>query len=231
MRAAVLALALAHGGLCLLVASAATAAAEFAADQFEWQTGSDTDALKWDVRARIGGDTNRLWLLDEGLRAAGDPVENRVEVLWGHVLPSQWEVVAGARHDDGATPSRTYAALGLLKSRPESFRVEVTGYVGDYGHLGLRLKADYDRPIAGRLGLTARAEGEVWNDDHDRARVGSGPIQAAAGLRLRYRIRPAVAPYVGYEWERLFDDTANQARRAGKDPGRSVWVAGLSFRF
>ena len=33
--------------------------------------------------------------------------------------------------------------------------------------------------IGSRLVLTARAEGEVWNDDHDRVRVGSGPSQAA----------------------------------------------------
>jgi len=223
--------ALAYGALCLSMAGTATAAGEVTADQFEWQAGPDKDALKWDVTARVGGDTNRLWLLDEGIHASGDQVENRVELLWGHVLANRWEVVAGARHDDGATPSRTYAALGLLRFEPEIFHIEVTGYVGDYGHLGLRLKADYDWPMTGRLVLTARAEGEVWNDDHDRARVGSGPIQAAAGLRLRYRIRPAVAPYAGYEWERLFDDTANQARRAGRDPERTVWVAGLSFRF
>ncbi len=223
--------ALARGALCLLLPGAATTAGEFTADQFEWQAGSDRDALKWDVTARVGGDTNRLWLLDEGAHTTGDQVENRVELLWGHALTDRWDLVAGARHDDGATPSRTYAALGLLGFKPESFRIEVTGYVGDYGHLGARLKADYDWLIGSRLVLTARAEGEVWNDDHDRVRVGSGPIQAAAGLRLRYKIWPSFAPYVGYEWERLLDDTANQAEQAGVDPERRVWVAGVGFRF
>ncbi len=230
MRAS-LELPLARGALCLLLASTPTTAGEFTADQFEWQAGPDQDALKWDVRARLGDGANRLWLLNEGAHASGDQVENRVELLWGHTLTDRWELVAGVRHDDGATPSRTYAALGLLAFAPESFRIEATGYVGDYGHVGLRLKADYDWLIGSRLVLTARGEGEVWNDDHDRVRVGSGPIQVAAGLRLKYKIRPAFAPYAGYEWKRLLDDTANQAERAGVDPKRRVWVAGVSFSF
>lgn len=220
--------ALALGALCLPLTSTA---AEFVAEQFEWQGGSERDALKWDVRARVGDGTNRLWLLDEGLNFSGDPVENRAELLWGHVYDERWEIVAGVRHDDGETPSRTYAALGLVASKPDLFRIEASGYVGDYAHFGFRFKADYDWQIGSRLVLTARAKGEAWNDDHDRVRVGSGPIVAGAGLRLKYRIRPAIAPYVGYEWERFLDDSALQAKRAGRDPERWVWVTGLHLRF
>jgi len=218
------------GALCLLLAGTIATAGEVVAEQFEWQEASDKDVLKWDVTVRLGDGANRLWLLDEGAHATGDQVENRVELLWGHALADGWDLVAGVRHDDGATPSRTYAALGLMAFTPASLRIEATGYVGDYGHLGARLKADYDWQIGRRLVVTGRAEGEVWNDDHDRVRVGSGPIQAAAGLRLRYMIVPSVAPYIGYEWERLLDDTAKQAEQAGVDPERTVWVAGVNFR-
>ena len=44
-------------------------------------------------------------------------------------------------------------------------------------------------------------------------------------------IVPSVAPYIGYEWERLLDDTAKQAEQAGVDPERTVWIAGVNFRF
>jgi uncharacterized protein involved in copper resistance len=54
---------------------------------------------------------------------------------------------------------------------------------------------------------------------------------ASAGLRLRYGGWRNVAPYAGYEYEWLFDDTRNQAKRAGEDPDEGRVVAGLRVAF
>lgn len=208
------------------------------AEQLEWQHDGGERALKWDVTAWAGNALDRVVLQDEGRDVSGNEVENRVELHWAHAL-GDWipaladfgYLLVGARHDDGATPSRTYFALGFRSLEPGRFRYEGVGYVGDYGHLGVRASADFDVVTAGRWALTARGEGEVWNDDHDRWTVGSGPIMAGAGIRLRYEVTRGIAPYAGYEYEWLFDDTADQAEARGGEDGSGRWMLGLRLAF
>jgi copper resistance protein B len=208
---------------------------QFTIDQLEWQSGgSHEDAVRWDVTAWVGNEVNRLWFLDEGRDERGLDTENRGELYWAHLLPEwlpQWGyIAAGIRYDEGATPSRGYLGLGLIGGEG-AFRYEALGYAGDYGHIGGRIKANYDWGLPGRFTLSGRIVGEVWNDDHDRVRKGSGPILAGTGVRLRYQGWRNVAPYVGYEWEWLMDDTAEQADDRGEDPHRDQWVAGLRVWF
>jgi copper resistance protein B len=205
--------------------------AMFRVDELEWQGHSGGDALHWDVTAWLGHDTNRVWLRDEGRKASGTTADNRLELLWGRPVASWWDLVLGARADTGSGENRSYAALGVQGLAPQWLHVEATAHLGEGGQLGLRLQGDYDWLITNRAILSARIEGDAWSDDDERAGIGSGLAEAAAGLRLRYEIRREFAPYAGIEWSGLFGDTADFARAAGEDVRDTRFVAGLRFWF
>jgi copper resistance protein B len=201
------------------------------AEQFEWQGGSGDDSLKWDGTAWAGYSMNRLWLRTEGERPSGASGEAQTELLYGRPVAPWWDLVTGVRHDIGPGPARTYVALGVQGLAPQWFHVEATAYYGERGQVGLRLQADYDWLFTKRLILTSRTEAHAWSDDDERTGIGSGLSEASLGLRLRYEIRPEVAPYAGVEWLGLFGDTADLARDAGEDRRDTRLVAGLRFWF
>jgi copper resistance protein B len=201
------------------------------AEQFEWQGGSGPDVLQWDATGWAGWSMNRLWLRTEGERSSGRSGEARTELLYGRPVAAWWDVVAGVRHDVGPGPARTYAALGVQGLAPQWFHVEATAYIGERGQAGARLQADYDWLFTSRLILGARAEAEAWSDDDERTGIGSGLSKTSLGLRLRYEIRPELAPYLGVEWSGLFGDTADIARDAGEERRETHLVAGLRWWF
>jgi copper resistance protein B len=201
------------------------------AEQFEWQDGSASDALQWDVTGWVGYDMNRLWLRDEGRDADGATTENALELLWGRPLAAWWDWVAGARLDNGEGPARTYAALGVIGLAPQWFHVEATAYLGEGGQLGAHLQTDYDWLFTNRLILGARLEADAWSQDDKRVGIGSGLSQAVAGLRLRYEIRRELAPYLGVEWRGLLGETGDIAHDNGEDRNEASVVAGVRFWF
>lgn len=203
----------------------------FLAEQFEWQDRDGGDALKWDVTGWLGYETSRVWLRDEGDHVSGEQVENQLELLWGRPVAAWWDLVAGVRHDTGAGPSRTYAALGVQGLAPQWFHVEATLYAGERGQAGLRLQSDYEWLLTNRFILTARLEGHAWREDDEANGLGSGLAEVSAGLRARYEIRREFAPYVGVEWMRLAADTADLARASGEDVRDTRIVAGVRFWF
>ena len=239
-------LACAATGLILVPAAWAESAdddwsSELTVKQLEWQESSGPDSLMWDVSGWLGTASNRVWIRDEGgSHLSGAARDNRLELLWGH--PLHWwgldfEILVGVRHDSGTTPSRTYGALGVQALLPLGVRFEATGYLGEgsrFGedlHSGIRLQAERDWRITTRLMLGARAEHEVWSEDHVRYSEGSGPWGWSAGLRLRYAVAESVAPYVGVEWFELVDDTASLATQAGESASETRLVAGFRLQF
>lgn len=205
--------------------------------QLEWQRSTGADALAWDADGWLGTARNRIWIRDEGGRHVdGVPVDNRLELLWGHTA-KYWEWLVGVRQDDGTAPSRTYFAIGIRADIPFGIRIESTGYLGDGKraggelHAGFRLMAEREWPLSGRLTLNMRGELEIWNEDHVRLSEGHGPMGASASLRLRYAMSPAVAPYVGVEWFELLQDTGDQARQLGETVRETRFVAGVRMRF
>jgi len=201
--------------------------------QLEWQRSSGADALAWDVDGWIGTERNRLWIRDEGgNHVDGVPVDNRLELLWGHPT-KYWEWLVGLRQDDGTAPSRIYLAIGIRADLPLDIRIEATGYggegsrFGDDIHGGFRLMLEREWAVSDRLTLNLRGEAEIWSEDHVRLSEGHGPMGAFAGLRLRYAVTPAVAPYVGVEWFENLQDTGDQARQLGESVRETRFVAGI----
>ena len=61
--------------------------------------------------------------------------------------------------------------------------------------------------------------------------IGSGLERIETGARLRYEIRPELAPYIGMKWERSFGGMARATRGAGERASAVTAVAGLRAFF
>lgn len=194
-------------------------------DGLEWRRarGDGSDAFGWNATTWIGRDIDKLWLKTSGERRAGRTGSARVEALWGHAVGPWWDTVAGIRHDSRPGPSQTRAALGVQGLAPYQFEVDAMLYLGGPGKAELHLEAEYELLFTYRWILTpSLATGLVAESDARRG-VASGWNGIEAGLKLRYEIRPDLAPYVGYVWHG--GGKVHEEEKGGQ------WVAGLRFWF
>ncbi|MGH8174820.1 MAG: copper resistance protein B [Steroidobacter sp.] len=199
-------------------------------DQFEWREIDDADVILWDGQAWYGDDYNKAWFKAEGERLNGE-YEGRTELLWDRIAARWWSVQAGVRHDFGEGPSRTWAAFGLQGLAPHWFEVEATIYVGDEGRIAARASVEYDLLLTQRLILRPELEFNAYGEDDSANGIGSGFSDGEIALRLRYEIRREVAPYLGVAWTRLYGDTADLARAAGRGEDDLQVVAGVRMWF
>jgi copper resistance protein B len=198
-------------------------------DQFEWLAHSN--AAVWDAQAWYGDDYNKVWIKTEGERTPGRTQDARVELTWDRIVARWWSVQAGARHDFGEGPPRTWAAIGVEGLAPYWFDVEATFYVAEAGRTAVRLKAEYDLLFTQRLILQPQAEANLYGRDDRERNLGSGISDLEVGLRLRYEIRREIAPYLGLTWQKRFGRTADFARAAGEDSNDVRIAAGIRFWF
>jgi copper resistance protein B len=189
------------------------------------------DGYRWRARASFGGDVDRFLLKTEGEGEAGDLEKAEVQALASHAIGPYFDVVAGVRQDFEPRPRRTYATLGIEGVAPYWFDVEAALFLSDKGDLLARVEGSYDLRLTQRFILEPRAEANLAAQDVAATGVGSGLSDLEVGLRLRYAIRPELAPYVGVNWERSFGDTAAFARAAGRDVEQTRFVVGLRAWF
>lgn len=189
--------------------------------------------VAWEARAWAGSDLNRIWLRSEGERVDGSTQAADVEILYGRAVARWWDAIAGVRHDFGfdGTPSRTYAALGVIGVAPYKFEVEATAYLGDSGQVGLGAAAEYEMLFTNRLIGQWLVAGDAWSKDDPETGVGSGLSTIEAGFRLRYELHRQFAPYVGVVWERAYGGTADHRRAQSGDVGDTRVVAGVRIWF
>lgn len=190
------------------------------------------DGYRWDGQAWFGGDIDRFLLTTEGEATRGEGVEaGEVQALWSHALDPYWNLQAGVRQDVQRGPDRSYATVGVEGLAPYWFDLEARLFLSNKGDLLARLEGHYDQRITQRLVLQPRVEVELSAQDVPESGIGSGLSTIEAGLRLRYEIVREFAPYVGFNWERRFGDTARYARLAGEDVTSKGVVAGIRFWF
>ena len=201
-------------------------------DRFEYAGQSGRDGYAWDVSALLGGDRHRLWLGTSGegpAWAAPDYVE--LNALYSHHVGGGWDLNAGLRYDLQSGPDRAYAALGAQYDDGQALWFGGWAYLSRQGELSARLAGYYNYGLTRALFLQASAELEHYGEDVPELGLGRGFGYAEAGLRLRYEIKEAFAPYVGLSWSRDLGRTDRLTRADGEDPETKSLVMGVRSSF
>lgn len=200
-------------------------------DQLEYRDGEGTQSAAWDAEARYGNDYDKLVLRTEGAWTSGADTLGRADLLWDRIVSRWWSLQAGGRYDFGTGPGRGWAALGVAGTAPDWIQTEATAYLGDSGTLAVRLKMESDLLLTQRLVLQPEVELNAYSrPDLSRAQ-GAGLSDLSTGLRLRYRVRREVAPYVGIAWTGRFGATARLLRDRDIVPDALQWTAGVRVLF
>jgi copper resistance protein B len=154
-----------------------------------------------------------------------------MQVLYGHRFSRWWDVVAGVRQTMRPGDPRTWAAFGVQGLAPYWFEVEATAFVTAFGRTQVRFEVEYDLLVTNRLVLQPLWEINLFSKAEPERGVGAGLSTMESGVRLRYEIRREFAPYVGLTWNRKYEETADIARAAGEEIGRTRLAAGIRLWF
>ena len=201
-------------------------------DRFEYSAQRGRDGYAWDFSALYGGDRHRLWLGASGegpVWAAPDYVE--LNAFYSYHLGGDWDVNAGLRYDAQAGPDRAYGSMGTQYDDGEALWFGAWAYFSTKGEFSARLAGYYNQKLAGPLIVQPSAELDYYGEDMPELGLGHGFGYAEAGLRLRYQIREAFAPYVGLSWSRDLGRTARMTRAEGEDPETKSLVLGVRSSF
>jgi copper resistance protein B len=200
-------------------------------DRFEWGLARGEDGYAWDFSALVGGDRNRVYLATSGEGGASGRLDYaELEALYSRALGGDWDVNFGLRYDLRPRPNRFYAALGAQYDG-DSLWLGGWTYLSNKSELSARLAGYYNLNPKGPLVLQPSFELDASASDVPALGLGRGFTYAELGLRLRYEIRPWLAPYVGAGWSRDLGRTARLTRAAGDDPEAKSLVAGLRSEF
>ncbi|UVL21125.1 copper resistance protein B [Pseudomonas sp. B21-023] len=200
-------------------------------DQLEYQNFENRGALNWNATAWVGGDIDRLWLRSEGEREQGKTHKAELQALWGHAISPWWELVGGVRQDFKPASGQSWAAFGIQGTPLYGLELEATAYAGERQQTALRLEAGYAMLLTNRWILEPTVEANFFGRNDGGREQGAGLAESEVGLRLRYEITRAFAPYVGVSFNRLHGNRADQARENDEDIGQTRLVAGVRLRF
>lgn len=200
-------------------------------DQLEYAQSSHGKSVFLHGQAWYGKDFDKLWLKAEGESGRGKLRELRTEALWDHAIATYWSTQLGVRHDFGAGPDRTWAALGVQGLAPYWFDTEATIYVGQGGRTAARLQLEYDQLLTQRWVLQPKIELNLYGRDDPQRGTGSGLSDAEYGLRLRYEICRQLAPYVGMAYRQRYGHSAHFAHAQGEAADDLQFVLGLRAWF
>ena len=204
----------------------------FGADRLEAQIADGEDGYVWETNFWIGGDIDKLWVKTEGEGEFGGALEEaELQALWSHAIGPFFDLQAGIRYDLRPEPDRAHAVIGVQGLAPYFFEIDMAAFLSDEGDVTARIEAEYDQRLTQQLIAQPRIELNLSARDIPELGIGSGVTDLEAGVRLRYEISPQFAPYIGFEWQKQFGDTADFTRTAGGDADRFVALFGLRFWF
>lgn len=201
-------------------------------NQNELRIGQSTTD-RWDGEGWYGGNLNRLWLKSEGnFDISSNALEEaEAQGLYSRAISPYLNLQGGVRYDFDPTPSRGWAALSVEGLAPLNWDIDASGFVSGDGHMAARVEGYYDLYLTQRLILQPQFELNAYSRA-DRANLtGTGFSDGDYGLRLRYNIRPQLAPYIGVTYEARYGSTAALARAAGYATSEVRFVVGLRAWF
>lgn len=202
-------------------------------DTLEAGFGDGSDSYSWKAQGWTGGDINRFWWKTEGEGVFNGRLHDaEVQALYSRAVAPFWDVQAGVRQDfrpDGK--DTTYLTAGVQGVAPYWFEVSAAAFLSTRGDLTARVEAEYDLRLTQKWILQPSVEAALSASDTPELQLGSGLTSVKAGLRLRYEIRKAFAPYVGVEWGWSFGGTADYARAHGGAADDTRLVVGVRAWF
>lgn len=200
-------------------------------DRGEYAAQRGEDGYAWDFSALLGGERNRLWLSSVGEGATWHtPSYLELEALYSRHIGGSWDLNAGLRYDLKPRPDRAYGTLGAQYDDGKAW-LGAFAFLSDEGELSARLAAYYNLKLIGSLVLQPSFELDASGEDVPGLGLGRGFTYGEAGLRLRYEIREAFAPYVGLSWSRDLGRTGRLTRADGDDPETRSLVLGIRSSF
>ncbi len=196
-------------------------------DKFEvGRTGGNT-VMAWEGGLWIGKDLNKLWIMSDGERAAGETEGTENRLLYSRAISPFWDLQAGLRHDTVPGESRDYLKLGIHGLAPYYFETDANISFGENEQVKLNASFEYEMMLTQKLVLSPEIEFNAYAKDDAAMGVGSGLSDIEAGLRLRYEIKREFAPYIGVNWAKKFGGTADLARDEGEDTSETMFVIGV----
>jgi copper resistance protein B len=196
-------------------------------DRLEVHDADEGRPLVWKGSAGLSGDLWGLHLTSEGERLDGVTEEGEVEVRVRRALSAFWNLELGWRRDFQPRPERDWAAFGLDGVLPYHIETEVSLYADDAGDTAARFEAHHELRFTQRLVLRSAVELDAYGQDNRLRGLGAGLAHLEAGLRLGYELRREISPYVGVEYKRVYDGTADLHRAAGEALDETVLVGGV----
>ena len=173
-------------------------------DQLEYRLPVAPGALGVDLEGWMGGDVNRLRYRGEGAYGLGALAgEGELGAAYSRLVGPWVELQAGAgveAQNEAGAGFEARLEAGVEAVMPYDFDVEAVIRLSHRGRLSARFTVVNELLLSQRLVLQLRAEatGAVQESvELDRAR---GLESVSAGIRLRYEVRRAFAPYVGGTW-------------------------------
>lgn len=195
-------------------------------EQLEWREG---DALVTEGDLWFGRDLQKFWLKFD-LEYVDDHLEEaELQALYGLAIAPYWDFQVGVRQDVRPQPSQTWGVLALHGLAPYFFETDLSLFIGDGGAVAANLSAKYELLLTQKLILAPEISVDLHGQDDREAATGSGLSEVTIGLRLRYEIRPELAPYVGvHRWQK-HGNSATFARELEEATDDTLLVAGLRF--
>lgn len=205
-------------------------------DRLEYRAGlgatSGGEGYAWKGSAWYGSDLNKLVIASEGEGVFGEGAERvEVQALWRRAVSPYFNLEAGVRQDFRPEPRRTYGVIGIEGHAPYWIETEAQLFVSHKGDVHARVAASHDLRLSGPLVLQPEVEVNFAFQEVPELHIGAGFERIEAGARLRYEIRPELAPYVGVSWESSLGGTARTARAHGEQVSAVAAVVGLKAFF
>jgi copper resistance protein B len=197
-------------------------------EQLEWREG---DVLGLEGRAWLGRDLRKFWVKFDAEYIENHLDEAELQALYSVAVAPYWDVQLGVRQDVRPQPSKTWGVLALHGLAPYFFATDLSLFVGEGGAVAASLTAEYELRLTQTLILAPEITLDLYGQNDRETATGSGLAQLAMGLRLRYEIRPEIAPYIGVQRWHKHGNSAAWARDAGEATADTVAVAGLRFWF
>ncbi|MDQ7041323.1 MAG: copper resistance protein B [Rhodothermus sp.] len=203
----------------------------FLFDLLETQPRLEGRPVQWDLDAWVGKMYNRLWIRSEGeLLTNQQAGEFELQALYSRVIAPFWDLQIGVRVDVAygeETRTRAHLVFGLEGLAPYWFELEPLFYLSQDGDFAASLVASHDLFVTQRLILQPRLEMLASAQQVAAWGIGRGLNRIDFGLRLRFELAREFAPYIGFNWSRLYGSTADLARAEGEAARTSGIVAGV----